>query len=1140
MQGERQPDRPVAVLTAVFPQAGAVGADIAGGALGLREGRHKEPDEPVFLIHQQPQRRVQRLVRVRRSAEGRPSLRQQVDALLSAERAAVRPVAAAVPSPVPGALRRREHPRREAAESLRPRLAEALEQRCEAPGRMAEEEAQPDALAVHGVEAVVPVSAAEQRQALRAEAPADAAIERGAGVGEQRSRLPGARRLIALALVRFQRRGDEKRHLGRAEVKIACALGVFAQRPGQPEQIVRAAAAQAPVALRMGVPPVHHVALGVLMAASVEDALAGKDGGERQQIDRVLQLVAEAVGPAALIEAAAREQAAAQGLIHGPMVYIITYRLIGHRNLQTRAEGIPVRARPRQRGAGLRRSAEGAQPLRIAAAAAQHALLLGGEGQQQRAGGEIRAQVGKLAAAGVKAQPRQRALGVLGREDAALRLRAEGGGVRPQGRADRPVQQQALRALQKQQQRAAVGKDRGLHAPPGELLFVFRPAVSEADAAGLAVIGGKEAQRPRVRLRPEGQGGLDAAQIADRLRKAHLPRVFPPERGGAALREDRAETVPPERELPVPRRERVAHGEAEGLRLLLKVRDGARPCRAQRGDGEGLRRALAPARGPDRPAFNIRRGGERREVHAAAHAQQRLQPQPGQLPPDLRVEGAAVFAQLTAQIDQLAQRAAASEQQEAPQQRQRLACVGAAAEQRQLAGDPVRPERPARRGGAERRVQCAQQGHRGAGLLPRHAEAQRRGADHIPALLPAQNAPRALQRLLRGRGGAEGEAQRLHLPGPGGKADLDAQKRRVEGKARLAVAGGAEPEPHLTPARQAAQQQRAIPRLALEAEHPVGRVGRPVPLVAQAQRKAQRRGGLGLRGAAQAQLPALPGRVRRGGEAENALVLPVPVFPDRLCLAEGPERGLPGGQESSAAALAKRQRWRVVYRRLAVSGFDRPAAADAQMPQPVREQAGGGRIGRAAAALPALALAAGRALRRAAALPAQDGPALRDALLQQQPVRAHGGVCQKAAADAAVAEGVGRGEDAHAHVVGHPAGDALALVPAAARGREVQRLIEAVRPARPEALEPAQVFDRCRGVDREREKARVGGRDHVPLGAPPQRQRLAAAGLVAVAQRGVERVKGALRDAPGLAREDLPPLGVEAEAGALGQEAAAR
>ena len=160
-------------------------------------------------------------------------------------------------------------------------------------------------------------------------------------------------------------------------------------------------------------------------------------------------------------------------------------------------------------------------------------------------------------------------------------------------------------------------------------------------------------------------------------------------------------------------------------------------------------------------------------------------------------------------------------------------------------------------------------------------------------------------------------------------------------------------------------------------------------------------------------------------------------------------------------------------------------------------------------------------------------------LLQQQLVRAHRRIGEKAAADAPVAQGVCRREQAHARVVYHRAVHDLAGGAARPPRREVERLLEAPSPQQPAPLKAAEVLHRRPGRHRQRQKARVGCDDVFPLRRAPQGQRRAAVRLVAVVFLSVEGEIRALGDAPGLPGRDAPPLRVETEAAALVEKAAA-
>ena len=376
-------------------------------------------------------------------------------------------------------------------------------------------------------------------------------------------------------------------------------------------------------------------------------------------------------------------------------------------------------------------------------------------------------------------------------------------------------------------------------------------------------------------------------------------------------------------------------------------------------------------------------------MHAAPARQQRLQSQPGQFPADQALQRAAIFAQLVAQIDELRLRAAAFEQQEAPQQRQRLLLIAPAAQQRQLAGQPMGPKRGFRRSAGERPSQILQQRHRGADLAAVQTEPPRRGGDHVPAGLTLQDLSCALVCRLRVRARAEGELHALHRAA----AQRDRQRQphfgRVEGERSFAVGAHTEPKPRTAAAREPVQQQRVLPRLRHDPQRPEGRMGPPVALGAEAQRQREPQFRRLFPGAAQAQLPALARLPGGRAEPERRHRLPGTILPGGLLLGEGPELRLCGRKQRS---VAEHQLGLLIDQPFPVTGSERAAAVGLEMPDAVGEQTGGRCVVPVAAQLPALRCPPGRPLLRAAQLPAEHRAALGDALLKKQAAGAHGGV----------------------------------------------------------------------------------------------------------------------------------------------------
>ena len=139
--------------------------------------------------------------------------------------------------------------------------------------------------------------------------------------------LPGAlRQLVAVALGLGKQRRVYIIFFNIADAQIAACLDVFTKRPHKPQQIIGAAAANTLVALGMGMPPVHYVALDILMTACVKNTLAGVDGAYQHEIYAVLKLIAKADSAAALIQAASSLKPAGYGLIRAPAAEIAVKR----------------------------------------------------------------------------------------------------------------------------------------------------------------------------------------------------------------------------------------------------------------------------------------------------------------------------------------------------------------------------------------------------------------------------------------------------------------------------------------------------------------------------------------------------------------------------------------------------------------------------------------------------------------------------------------------------------------------------------------------------------------------------------------------------------------------------------------------
>ena len=139
------------------------------------------------------------------------------------------------------------------------------------------------------------------------------------------------------------------------------------------------------------------------------------------------------------------------------------------------------------------------------------------------------------------------------------------------------------------------------------------------------------------------------------------------------------------------------------------------------------------------------------------------------------------------------------------------------------------------------------------------------------------------------------------------------------------------------------------------------------------------------------------------------------------------------------------------------------------------------------------------------------GHVARRPLLQQQLGGLHDRLAVEARSHRAAVQHVRDRDDRHALVVRHVGphgGDRLVLQQSL--GRVVERLVEPVRTACAEALEPRQVLRRRGGVDHRRQRRRIG-RDHEVL-AEPALQAQPRHPEVRVLVRGLEiaRVEGRL------------------------------
>ena len=217
-----------------------------------------------------------------------------------------------------------------------------------------QEEAEPRAFAASlrsdAVHAVVPVAAADERQAVGAGG--EALVDRPDAVFEERPVLGGHARLaVRLVRVRRQQRRLEERRALVQHADVAGRADVLRDDVGQPQQIVGAARPQA-AAARL-VPPVLDVAFDELPAGGAEQMRPGEIRPRQQQRHHVLQLIAKAEGAARLVVARARPQTAADVLIEEPPVDQHVKRIVRRPDLDRLERPVPGCLDLLQRGHGV-------------------------------------------------------------------------------------------------------------------------------------------------------------------------------------------------------------------------------------------------------------------------------------------------------------------------------------------------------------------------------------------------------------------------------------------------------------------------------------------------------------------------------------------------------------------------------------------------------------------------------------------------------------------------------------------------------------------------------------------------------------------------------------------------------------------
>ena len=185
------------------------------------------------------------------------------------------------------------------------------------------------------------------------------AIEGPDAVLEEASPSPARPRAGCRSRLRSGRAAGAARKGARSSQTASSPVVSHVVRGGErePQQVVGASRARAPPARR--VPPVLHVSLHELAPGRAHEVLAQQVGADVRQGERVLELVAEAVGPSRLVVAAARPEAAAQRLVEQPSVHHHVEGVVGGSNLDAREQLLPEAG---HRGQGLAGRGHRAEP----------------------------------------------------------------------------------------------------------------------------------------------------------------------------------------------------------------------------------------------------------------------------------------------------------------------------------------------------------------------------------------------------------------------------------------------------------------------------------------------------------------------------------------------------------------------------------------------------------------------------------------------------------------------------------------------------------------------------------------------------------------------------------------------------------
>ncbi len=370
-----------------------------------------------------------------------------------------------------------------------------------------------------------------------------------------------AGRFVAALLIPAQQRRNEVMGSLGEESLVPGFFHIFTDGPGKPKKIVRAAGADALVPAVLGMPPVHDVALLILVRAGVNYTAAGKGRINHDHIHRVLKLVAEAKGAAALIDGAPPQKPASHGLIRRPAVHITIQLRIGGADAQTPGQPGPVFPdAPEGRHCRLRLS-QGPQVLQVGAAADDHKGIRTGDhgaeaGQQPRPAGAVglpplpRGEIAGDARGGSGKNRCKRLLRIgragVERGEGVVRVVCDycfGVSIVSREQQFRAPIDLRRRALDDQNPGGQIHgyKSGGFYHRAADIFFPYRRAETEGDAAFIPVLGGEKAHAAALVKHRQGFGAGGGVRVVQPGGYPALPRVLIPHVSRAGVRGDKTE-----------------------------------------------------------------------------------------------------------------------------------------------------------------------------------------------------------------------------------------------------------------------------------------------------------------------------------------------------------------------------------------------------------------------------------------------------------------------------------------------------------------------------------------------------------------------------------------------------------------------